>query len=216
MRPLHQQRVCMQGISSCIAQALAMNLFCYKAAILAAKEIVNRKMQKAALVAAGNSSGSRKAYEAPVKVPSFQCEGEGADGLTLRRAGKGNQHRNGRKKLGLKGENLLDPLKSLIAIDKEKCWSLVSVTLPHPEHTAPAVVTPTGYKRTHTATSKETSADHTPGKEIEYAELLRDSYSQTFFPRMSALNALPIVPMLICKAVKTVARFERWSAEQML
>lgn len=168
-------------------------------------------MWKAALVTAGNSSGSLKAYEAPVKVPSFQSEGEGADGLTFRRSGKGNQHRHGRKKLGLKGENILDHLKPLIAIDKEKCWSLVSVPLPHPEHTAPAAVTPTSYRRTHAATSKERSANHTLGKEIEYDELLRNSYPQTFLPRMSALNALPIIRMLICKAVKTVARFETWS-----
>lgn len=57
-----------------------MTLFCYKPATSAEKEIGNRKMQKAALVTAGNSSGSSKASEAPVQAPGSPSKGEGADG----------------------------------------------------------------------------------------------------------------------------------------
>lgn len=61
-----------------------------------------------------------KLSKTPVEGPGSPSKGEGADGLTLKRASKGNKHRNGRKKLGPKRENVLDPLGSLFAINKEK------------------------------------------------------------------------------------------------
>lgn len=97
-----------------------MTLSCYKPTTLAEKEIQNHKMQKTALVRAENSSGGSKAYEAPGQVPDSPNEREGADGLTLKRAIKENKYRNGRKKLGPKKENVLDPLVSLFAINKLK------------------------------------------------------------------------------------------------
>lgn len=78
---------------------------------------------------------SSKAQDAPVEAPGSPREGEGADGMTLKRASRGNKHRNGRKTLGPKRENVLDPLGSLFTINKEKNQLLVSVTLsPREQH----------------------------------------------------------------------------------
>lgn len=82
-----------------------------------------------------STGGSRKffrnskAQDAPVEEPGSPREEEGADGTTLKRASRGNMHRNERKALGPKRENILDPLGSLFTINKKRNQGLVSVTL---------------------------------------------------------------------------------------
>lgn len=97
-----------------------MTLFCYKPTTLA-KEKRNWELQnrRSSTVVSRKFFRSSKAQDAPVETPGSPREGEGADGMTPKRASRGNKHRNGRKMLGPK-KNALDPLGSLFKVNKEK------------------------------------------------------------------------------------------------
>lgn len=98
-----------------------MTLFCYKPSTLA-KEKRNWELQNTRSSTGGSRKFFRnsKAQDAPVELPGSPREGEGADGMTLKRASRGNKHRNWRKTLGPRRKNFLDPLGSLFTMNKGK------------------------------------------------------------------------------------------------